>query len=225
MNDELKRMLLDAGASVVGFASVKQVLGDEIAHLERAVSIGVRRNLNEDSLEHLVSLQKAAASFLKSRGFRYLVIPPDSDRITNTFISKLYTSITHKIAATSAGIGWIGKNGLLINEEYGPRLSLGTVLTDAPVDTGDPVEESRCGECGLCVEHCPSQALTGASWSREEPYTELIKLERCSTHKKKSRRLQGKPNCGLCITICPYGRKNGSSEKSGTTQSDLYRDQ
>lgn len=224
MEDELRHMLLDAGASVVGFAWVKQVLGDEIAHLETAVSIGVRRNLNEDSLDLLVSLQKKTAAFLRERGFRYLVIPPDSDRITNTFISKLYPSITHKIAATSAGIGWIGKNGLLINREFGPRLSLGTLLTNAPLKTGQPVEESQCGDCGLCVEHCPSLALTGADWSRDEPYAELIILEKCSTHKKKSKRLQGKPNCGLCITICPFGRKNGSPDRTGALESDRCRD-
>ena len=72
-----------------------------------------------------------------------------------TFISKLYSLFNHKMAATSAGLGWIGKNGLLISTDYGPRLSLATVLTDAPLEPDAPMEHSLCGECMLCMKHCP----------------------------------------------------------------------
>lgn len=207
INSVIKRELLMSGAAVVGFADVKCVLKPEIAHLERAISIGVDRNLNEDSVSLLIFMEKKAASILKSAGYRYLCIPPDSDRIKNTFVSKLYPLISHKAAATSAGIGWVGKNGLLISPEYGPRLSLATVLTDAPLDAGTPIEFSMCGECNLCKEFCPSGAITGWEWSRFDPYVELISLDRCRPHKKNSKALNGKPNCGLCVNICPYGRK------------------
>ncbi len=207
MNDVLKEEILRSGAVVVGFACVKGILGEEIAHLDRAVSIGVDRNLNQDTVNLLLALQKKTARLLKQEGHRYLCIPPDSDRVRNTFVSRLYPLFTHKIAATSAGLGWIGKNGLLISPEFGPRLSLATVLTDAPLKTGTPMEFSRCGECRLCLEFCPSEAITGEEWSRSEPFVELVQREKCSSHKKKARRLTGKPNCGLCINICPYGRR------------------
>ena len=61
------------------------------------------------------------------------------------------------MAATSAGLGWIGKNGLLISPDHGPRLSLATVLTDARLRPDEPIEHCLCGECMLCIEHCPSQ--------------------------------------------------------------------
>lgn len=205
--DALKRELLKSGATVVGFANVKTALSGDIAHLERAVSIGVVRNLNEDTVKLLDSLEKKAARYLKKKGYRVLCIPPDSDRIKNTFISKLYHLFTHKIAATSAGLGWIGRNGLLINPEYGPRLSLATVLTDAPLKVGKPVEYCRCGDCRLCMEYCPSNAITGKEWTRRKPFVELVKLSNCRFHKNSSRGTNGKPNCGLCINICPYGRK------------------
>lgn len=208
MDEILREDLIKSGATVVGFASVKDALSSEIAHLERTVSIGVDKNLNEDTISLLGALQKKAVAYLKRKGYRYLLIPPDSDRINGKFISKLYPLFTHKIAATSAGIGWIGRNGLFISPEYGPRLSLATVLTDAPLKTGKPVEFSMCGECRLCVEFCPSQAITGKEWSREKPFVELIRLSRCILHKKNARTLNGKPNCGLCINICPYGRKH-----------------
>ena len=208
INSVIERELMLSGAVTVGFADVKCVLKPEIAYLEKAISIGVDRNLNEDSVRLLISLEKRAVSILKSAGHRYLCIPPDSDRINNTFVSKLYPLISHKAAATSAGLGWVGKNGLLISPEYGPRLSLATVLTDAPFATGIPVEFSMCGDCNLCKEFCPSGAITGWEWSRLDPYVKLISADRCGPHKKKSRALNGKPNCGLCVNICPYGRKD-----------------
>ena len=207
MNDVLEKTLLEAGADIVGFADVEDILAPEIAHLKRAVSIGVSKNLNEGTVRLLHSLKKRAALILKKEGYKYLSIPADSDRIKNAFIAKLYPLFPHKIAATSSGLGWIGRNGLLINPEYGPRLSFATVLTDAPLKTGNPIEKSRCGKCRLCVEHCPSKSLTGEEWSREKPYIELVKLKSCRSFKKERKEINGKPNCGLCINICPYGRK------------------
>ena len=213
MKTSLKRELLDHGATVVGIAGLRGYLSGEIAHLDRAVSIGVDRKLNEDTLALLTKLQKRTVRFLKARGHRTLAIPPDSDRKKSTFISKLYSLFNHKMAATSAGLGWIGKNGLLISTDYGPRLSLATVLTDAPLDAGLPMEHSLCGSCTLCVEHCPSQAITGAAWSRSSPFVELVKLDACRSHKETKRATNGKPNCGLCINICPYGRNDESAKR------------
>ncbi len=212
MRQGLKEELLDHGAAVVGFAGLKGHMSGEIAHLDRAVSLGVDRKLNEDTLSLLMKLQKRAVRYLKSRGFRTLAIPPDSDRKKGTFVSKLYSLFNHKMAATSAGLGWIGKNGLLISADYGPRLSLATVLTDAPLDVDAPMEHSLCGDCTLCMTYCPSQAITGAEWSRSSPFVELVRLDACRSHKETKRLTDGKPNCGLCINICPYGRKETNAD-------------
>ena len=208
MNGELRDELLGQGAAVVGFAALTGLLGAEIAHLDRAVSIGVARRLNEDTLGILTRLQKRAVRHLKARGYRTLALPPDSDRKNDTFVSKLYSLFNHKMAATSAGIGWVGMNGLLISPLHGPRLSLATVLTDAPLEADAPFESSRCGVCTLCRDHCPSGAITGGEWSRSNPFVELVRLGECRGHKAAKRQVAGKPNCGLCITVCPYGRKN-----------------
>jgi len=209
---DLRATLLASGATVVGFADVGEALRGDISHLTRAVSIGVRRSLNEDTLALLGSLQKKAEAHFRSGGHRFLCIPPDSDRINGTFVSRLYPLFTHKIAATCAGLGWIGRNGLLISPEHGPRLSLATVLTDAPLRPDPPVEESLCGACRLCMEHCPAGAVTGQDWCRNSPFPVLVDNERCSAYKKKARAAGRKPNCGLCISICPYGRKDRNHE-------------
>src|SRR5574340_165291 len=212
MKTSLRKELFDLGATVVGIADLRGYLSGEISHFGRAVSIGVDRKLNEDTVVLLAKLQRRAVRFLKARGHRTLAIPPDSDRKKDTFISKLYSLFNHKMAATSAGIGWVGKNGLLISPDHGPRLSLATVLTNAPLTADEPMEHSLCGGCTLCVEHCPSRAITGATWSWRDPFVELVRLNVCRGHKAGKRRTEGKPNCGLCVNICPYGRKETNAE-------------
>ncbi len=207
MKTSLRRELFDLGATVVGIADLRGFLSGDIGHLGRAISIGVDRKLNENTLDLLAKLQRRTVRFLKARGHRTLAIPPDSDRKKGTFISALYSLFNHKMAATSAGLGWIGKNGLLISVDHGPRLSLATVLTDAPLSPDAPMEHSLCGGCTLCIDHCPSKAITGREWSRTNPFVELVRLDACRGHKTGKRGTTGKPNCGLCINICPYGRR------------------
>ncbi len=214
MKTSLRKELFDLGATVVGVADLRGYLSGEISHLHAAVSIGVDRKLNENTLELLARLQRRAVRFLKARGHRTLAIPPDSDRKKGTFISQLYSLFNHKMAATSAGLGWIGKNGLLISPDHGPRLSLATVLTDARLRPDVPFEQSLCGGCMLCIEHCPSKAITGAEWSRSRPFVELVRLDACRGHKTTKRQTEGKPNCGLCINICPYGRKDAATQQN-----------
>jgi epoxyqueuosine reductase QueG len=64
--------------------------------------------------------------------------------------------------AARSGLGWIGKNGLLISPKYGPRLGLGTVMTDAVLEEDQWKDPGKCPDgCSICVEQCPAQALDG----------------------------------------------------------------
>ncbi len=207
LNHELKELLISLGATVVGFADVSMVVKGDIAHLKKAVSIGLNRRLTDRTIEILEDLQKVVTLFLRKRGFRYLAIPPDSSKRSDKFISRLYGLFTHKIAATCSGLGWIGRNGLFINPQYGPRLSLATVLTDAPFEPGSPIEKGLCGSCFLCVRYCPANAINEKDWSIDRPYEELVDIKRCEEYRRSRKTISGKPNCGLCINICPFGRK------------------
>ncbi len=205
--DSLKDLLLSSGATLTGVGDVTEALSGDIRHLTRGIAIAVRKDLNRDTVEFLLGLQGLIEAWLRKRNYRFLTIPPDSDRRNGKFISRLYEFFSHKTAATCAGLGWIGKNGLIINSRYGPKLSWATVLTDAPFMTDRPITKSLCGNCNLCVRHCPSSALTGTSWSIGEPFSEIVIYSRCSSLKKKRTVFNNKPNCGLCINICPYARK------------------
>jgi hypothetical protein len=59
MNDVLQNKLLEAGANVVGFSNLKGFLHNDIAHLEKAISIGLRRNLNKHTLSLLADLESS----------------------------------------------------------------------------------------------------------------------------------------------------------------------
>ena len=216
MNAEpLKEHLKKEGATLVGVGDITTALTKEIVHLNRGIAIAVNRGLGRESVLQLAGLQKAAEEWLKERGFKSLSIPPDSDRIKGKLIARLYKLFSHKTAATCSGLGWIGKNGLIINKRYGSKLSWASVLTNAPLTPDVPILESQCGECDLCVKHCPSGAVTGISWSRKEPLEKLVNYEKCRSLKKKRHVFDEKPNCGLCIAICPYSRKGLSNKARG----------
>lgn len=70
--------------------------------------------------------------------------PIAASQIINS--EKLGVVICHKLAASPAGLGWIGRSCLLITLDYGPRVRFATVLTDARLDAGSPIDE-RCGDC------------------------------------------------------------------------------
>lgn len=202
----LKEYLKREGATLVGVGDITEALSHEIEYLNRGISLAVNKNLSRDSVAMLLRLQRLTERWFRERGFRCLVIPPDSDRTNGKYIARLYHLFSHKTAATCSGLGWIGKNGLIINKTYGSKLSWATVLTNAPLDPDSPLTESQCGDCDLCVKHCPSSAVSGSSWSRSEPLKRLVNYEKCSSLKKIRARFEEKPNCGLCITICPFSR-------------------
>jgi len=193
----------------VGIGDITEALSSDILHLNRGVAIAVNRSLNQETVIMLSSLQGLAEVWLRSRGYLNLVIPPDSDRRKDKLITKLYKLFCHKTAATCSGLGWVGKNGLVINRQYGSKLSWATVLTNAPLDPDEPMRESECGDCDLCVTHCPSGAIRGDNWSISEPRKKIVSYDKCLALKQERQSLEGKPNCGFCVTVCPYSRKNG----------------
>ena len=78
---------------------------------------------------------------------------------------RMQSIFSHRMAAHLAGLGWIGKNCCLITPIAGPRVRLVTVLTDAPLPPGSPMD-SRCGDCTACVDACPPHAIKGRAFRR-----------------------------------------------------------
>jgi len=121
---------------------------------------------------------------------------------------ELLALFSFKYAAVNAGLGWIGKNDVLITEEYGPRVRLSAVLIDYPFEYGNKMTESRCGSCTKCVDICPHKALTGANWNINTLRNELIDYHLCNQKRSAYIESHGRKHaCGLCMAVCPYGIK------------------
>ncbi len=122
---------------------------------------------------------------------------------------------SNKLAASLAGLGWIGKSCLLITPDSGPRVRWGTVLTNAALSCGKPMQGNSCGKCNLCVEACPAGAFTGKPFHPSEPRTERMDAVKCySLQFEQRKKTTGVHTCGLCVCICPYGRKSSRSGRA-----------
>ena len=122
--------------------------------------------------------------------------------------TELRAQFSFKTAAARAGIGWFGKNDVIITERYGPRMRLSAVLIDATFDYATPVTRGRCpDDCFLCVQACPCKALKGVQWDVSMERDDLIDFHRCNRMRSAFiPKLGRKSACGLCFVACPYGR-------------------
>lgn len=112
-----------------------------------------------------------------------------------------------KDGARRAGIGWIGKNSLLVTQRYGPRVSLTGVLVNTELITSTSAETCGCGECSRCVPVCPFHAICGKEWYEGINRKELIDYPKCNEGRSRAihTKLGRKLACGKCIAACPYG--------------------
>jgi epoxyqueuosine reductase QueG len=106
--------------------------------------------------------------------------------------------LSHKMIALRAGIGWIGRNNLLVHPEYGSKIRLATILTDMPLEPDQPVERD-CRECRKCIEICPVNAIKDSHNDWNKPAC----LEKLKYFAKAHN--VGQYICGLCVKVCnPY---------------------
>ena len=104
--------------------------------------------------------------------------------------------LNHREFAYKAGLGWRGKNNLLVHPVSGGRIRLATVLTDLPLEP-DAILESGCGECDACARRCPAGAIGNSP--------EEFDLEKCRDRVIYFSRDGnfGHLICGLCLNCCP----------------------
>jgi len=219
----LTEKLTAEGASLVGFADLSALPSDWRGGMNYAVSIAAALDsqiVKEISAgpNHpyhqeykranalLAKLSLSAADFLQGYGFRAEAMVPtgeDFDRVTLT------TRLPHKTVATRAGLGWIGKSALLINEKLGASFRLTSVLTEAVLETADPINESRCAKCEICVKACPGQAILNRNWEAGMARDLYYNATLChQTAKGFSAALNiDSTICGICVAVCPWTKK------------------
>ena len=121
---------------------------------------------------------------------------------------ELRALFSFKSAAAHAGIGWYGKNDVIITERYGPRVRLSAILIDGAFEYGQPYLECRCpDECRRCVDICPCKALKNRRWTPDTDRSEIIDYQKCNRMRSAFIQKLGRKNaCGLCLAICPFGQ-------------------
>ena len=136
--------------------------------------------------------------------------------------TELRAPFSFKYAATRAGIGWYGKQDVIITERSGPRVRLSAVLTDAPLEYGRPIDESRCpDDCRKCVDICPCKAVKGVRWDSTRCRADLIDYHRCNRMRSAFiPRLGRKSACGLCLAACPFGFSSAMRAYVGSRDED-----
>lgn len=228
---ELKDLCRTNGADLVGIADLAPfkrgwttVPGDLLVPYTSAVSLAVGL---EDSVingidngptvayaEHyrqvnaaLDAIAAKAVQWLGSKGFGAMPVP--ASHIIDE--ERLLGSVTHKAVARMAGIGWQGKSLLIVSPEFGPRIRLATVLTDMPLQHDQPLKQ-RCGRCSECSKACPASAIKNVSTeNRYENRDEALFFERCANKTLEFKALPGigARICGVCVKVCPFGKKAG----------------
>jgi epoxyqueuosine reductase len=103
--------------------------------------------------------------------------------------------VSHKHVGRAAGLGWWGRNNLLVNPGLGSRFRLVTVLTDMPLEPDTPLERD-CGECHACVAACPA----GAIKETREDFDHRACYETLKDFRKKGYTPQF--ICGICVRDC-----------------------
>jgi epoxyqueuosine reductase len=223
MKNKIEKIAKDLGASIVGFGNMEGLLSAEHSHLKTGISIAVRLSdqvLNDvkDKPTETYYHHYRTVNFLidqiclrismeiQNEGYLSMAVPASQTVKSKTENYK--GLISHKMVATRSGIGWIGKSACLVTEKYGPRVRLGTIVTDMIVEYDEPVESSRCGNCMECVKNCPSLAITGNEWDVTTKREDLYDAFACSTHMSEAYREIGRGSvCGICLSCCPYGKK------------------
>jgi epoxyqueuosine reductase len=122
--------------------------------------------------------------------------------------------VLEKGYAARAGLGWIGKNTLLLNRRLGSFLFLGEILTDAEMDYGEPAD-NLCKTCTACLDACPTGALEESGFLNAVKCISYLNLEHRSDLPEGARLHGYLAGCDLCQTACPYnGPAPGGTEPS-----------
>lgn len=122
-----------------------------------------------------------------------------------------------KAWAVRAGLGWIGKHTNLITTDYGSWVFIGELLLNLDLDYDHELVEDHCGSCTLCIEACPTQAIT-------EPY--VVDSNKCISYATIELRDAELPaavaenlegwfyGCDICQDVCPWNRFEQTTAES-----------
>lgn len=210
----LKDFCQDLGIDLFGVADIRAIKKDFmlspklLEKFAKAICLGVRlsRGILEEISNQPTRLYfhhyRTVNAFLDQVALKtcnhiqrkgYLGLPIPASQILDWQNQKAHLS--HKKLGVLAGLGWIGRNNLLVNKDLGSQFRLVSVLTDMPLKADKPVKRG-CGDCMLCVQACPAGAI------KKEPseFDHIKCFEKLQGFQKQ--RLVDQYICGVCVKAC-----------------------
>lgn len=210
----LKKFCQGLGIDLFGVADIKDIKEEFMLNprllnnVDKAISLAVvlSGGILEDIESHPTRLyfhhyktvnmflDQAAmkiGSYIQRKGHRAVPIP--ASIIVDWQSQKAHLS--HRKIAYLAGLGWIGRNNLLVNASFGCQLRLVTILTDLPLRADKPAR-LNCGSCVLCIEACPAKAIKDdpREFDRQKCLGKLKEFQK--------QRLVDQYICGVCVKVC-----------------------
>lgn len=131
------------------------------------------------------------ARLIQKEGFLALPIP--ASQIVDW--QKQTAHLSHKRIGYLAGLGWIGRNNLLVNEKFGSQFRLVTILTNAKIPASKPLKKT-CGTCFACLSACPVSAIKNNP--QEFDYQKCLNLLKDF----QKQHIVEQYVCGICVKAC-----------------------
>ena len=210
----LKKFCQQQGVELFGVADIRKIKKDFLlspASLEKfdtAICVGVR--LSKAILEEIEQAPtklyfhhyRTVNNFLDQVALKlcnyiqrknFLALPISASQIVDWQNQRAHLS--HKKIGYLAGLGWMGRNNLLVNKDLGSQFRLVSILTNMPLKIDKPTRED-CGDCQLCIAICPVEAI------KEKPqnFDHIKCFEKLKEFQKQ--RLVDQYICGICVKVC-----------------------
>jgi epoxyqueuosine reductase len=120
--------------------------------------------------------------------------------------------------AQRSGLGWIGKNGNLINKQSGSFFFIATLITDLELYYDDPIAKDYCGTCTKCIDACPTDAILGdkvIDGSKCISYFTIELKDQLIPEKMKGKFNDWMFGCDICQDVCPWNRFSKPAAEPG----------